>query len=117
MPLIRLIGLTLFITAIFLALVSAITKTSHIRVQMPGAGAPLESGQGNAAVNPPAVYPPAITPGVEALPLDQDAAFTSVPIVWPLLMAAGAGLLMWFMHPVQSFNAPRTISKRRTKRR
>ena len=112
MPLIRLIGLTLFITAVFLALVSAITKTSHIRVQMPGAGASIEPGQSDSAV-----LPPPNLPGVDTGQLDQNTAFTSVPIVWPLLIAGGAGLLMWFMHPVQSLSSPRTSNKRRTKRR
>jgi hypothetical protein len=112
MPLFRLIGLALFITAIFLALAAAITKTTHIRIQLPGT---------NNATQPPGpagVLPPPIEPGFGSEPPQPEAKaiqFTSVPIVWPLTVAAGMGLLMWFMLPSETLRTSRS-PKRRSRR-
>ncbi len=111
MPLIRLIGLALFITAILLTLAAAITKTSHINVQLPNSTSATpgnsEANSGAPVVAPVlvpggnAVLPPGV-PGTEQLPATNAAAqFTSVPIIWPLIIAAGTGLLMWFLHPTE----------------
>lgn len=124
MSLIRLIGLALFITAILLALASAITKTTHINLQMPGSGSqPTGNGfeSGNEVLPPP-------EPGFESTQLPggglpevelqaEAVQFTSIPIIWPLLAAAGAGLTMWFMHPPESQGSSRLRSKKRSKRR
>ncbi len=122
MPLLRLIGLTLFITAIFLAMVAAITQTTHIQIQLPWlsdsqTGAPrggepsriepridLQSGL---------LLPPG---GSDQVPV-AEVGFTSVPIIWPLIIAAGLGLLMWFTHPGEPLRVTRSAGKGRARRR
>lgn len=96
MPLVRLVGLALFITAIFLGLAAAITKTTHIRVRTRGTSNIAQPSIANGQL----VLPPPTDPGVggEFSATNPDVAqFTSVPIMWPLVIAAGLGLLMWFM--------------------
>lgn len=90
----RLIGLALFITAIFLAMAAAITRTTQIRLQTSGVGdAP--------PTNDSMVLPPPDELGFntnDPTPNAQNPVpYASVPIVWPLIIAAGVGLLMWFM--------------------
>lgn len=112
MPLLRLIGLALFITAILLALAAAITKTTHIRMQAPGRVAQEQS-------DPTSVLPPPMGSGIgsEVPQGNPDAMhFQSVPVVWPLLIAAGTGLLMWFMLPGETRRS-KTYSNRRSRRR
>jgi hypothetical protein len=104
MPLLRLIGLALFITVIFLSLAAAITQTTHIRIQSPS----------------PSVLPPPPEPNFsgEFIQIEQPTIhFTSVPIVWPLLIAAGAGLLMWFSHPVELSRSSAATAKHRKRRK
>ncbi len=117
MPLIRLIGLALLITVILLTLAAAITKTSHIHIQLPisVSGAAQNSGPPTSATDGNGVMPPLADNNL--LP-STDAAmqFTSVPIIWPLLIAAGAGLLMWFLHPPEPLRKQST-SIRKSKRR
>ena len=114
MPLFRLIGLALFITAIFLALAAAITKTTHLRIQLPSTGnvtRPPLAGES-------AVLPPPNEPGLGgalAQPQRRAIQFTSVPIVWPLIFAAGVGLLMWFMLPCETLRTS-SSAKRRSRR-
>jgi len=134
MPLLRLIGLTLFITAIFLALVAAITQTTHIQVQLPGFNAstnsPALSGSSQ-SVRPQQVdsrsgllLPPnsdgffgEAALGGATLPQAQAEAleFTSVPIIWPLIIAAGVGLLMWFTHLGELPRVSKNAAMRRRK--
>ena len=118
MPLFRLIGLALFITAIFLALAAAITKTTHIRVQLLSTVNVTPLPIASESVRESAVLPPpnASGPG-DALAHPQEKAhqFRSVPIVWPLIFAAGAGLLMWFMLPSESLRTS-SSTKRRSRR-
>jgi hypothetical protein len=108
MPLFRLSGLALFITAIFLAMVAAITKTTHIRISN-ATQSPVPSG--------PVVLPPPIETGFSSAPQQVENAiqFTSVPIVWPMMIAAGVGLLMWFMLPSQTLRTSQD-AKRRSRR-
>ena len=117
MPLFRLIGLALFITAIFLALAAAITKTTRISIQLPDTSYPTQ--QPNPSDS--AVLPPPIEPGFGSeLPQTGPHAatkFTSVPILWPLIIAAGVGLLMWFAVPSETNRTPRTSVKRSSRRR
>ena len=122
MPLFRLIGLALFITAIFLALAAAITKTTHIRVQLPSTDnmtpLPIAGESVRESVRESTVLPPpnASGPGdALAHPQSQTNQFRSVPIVWPLIFAAGAGLLMWFMLPSESLRTS-SSTKRRSRR-
>ena len=151
MPLIRLIGLTLFITAIFLALIAAITQTTHIEVQIPGfsnsPASPSDGALGEGRPNqfgsmpsvPPRqgdlgsglVLPPNSGAMVGEALFDNSAnaggafsqsqgdvvGFTSVPIIWPLIIAAGLGLLMWFMHPGEPLRVAQNARKRRPRRR
>ncbi|MDX1926540.1 MAG: hypothetical protein SFV81_08480 [Pirellulaceae bacterium] len=105
----RLMGLVLIITAIFLALAAAITQTTHIRIQTAATDSTGTNGVGNvdgpsqaSNLNGGMILPP---PGLgEASlgdlnsPLDSSAVqFTSVPVVWPLIIAGGVGSLLWFM--------------------
>lgn len=85
MRLFRLIGLALFITAIFLALAAAITKTTQLRVQLPS------------------------TANVTRPPLAGEST------VWPLIVAAGVGLLMWFMLPSETLRKSSSPKRRRPK--
>jgi hypothetical protein len=104
----RLMGLVLFITAIFLVLAAAITKTTHIRLQIPGARDASHSGGPSDSLDLPPLFEPAV---------DGSAAqFTSVPVVWPLIIAAGLGLLMWFMlasDPPRSFSSAKQRNRPR----
>ncbi len=101
MPLIKLIGLTLFVTAVFLLMIAAITKTTHLEFQ---SGGGIEVVSGGAPINVP------VDPNVPNAPtrvptnnsLAQETSLVSVPILWPLALAAGAGLLVWFAVPDSS---------------
>ena len=111
MPLFRLIGLALFITAIFLALAAAITKTTHIRMQLPGTSYASQPSVPSGS----RVFPPPTAPefGSELSPSEPSAIqFTSVPIVWPLVIAAGVGFLMGFMLPRETGSSPRSRLRR-----
>ena len=111
MPLFRLIGLALFITAIFLALAAAITKTTHIRIQLQGTSDASQLSVPSGSM----VFPPPIEPGFRS-DLSQaepnELQFTSVPIVWPLVIAAGVGLLMWFMLPGETRRTSSSATQR-----
>jgi len=114
MPLFRLIGLALFITAIFLALAAAITKTTYIRIQLEGKA---DASQPNAPSGS-LVFPPSIEPGFgsELSQAESNAIqYTSVPILWPLVIAAGVGLLMWFMLPSET-RRPSSSATQRSRR-
>ena len=112
----RLFGLALFITAIFIAMAAAITKTTHIHFQTQGNAGELQPSVQQPSVQQPSVQqpsalqdsvvgdsivlPPPNEPGFGANEPKTDlngVQFTSVPIVWPLIIAAGVGLSMWFM--------------------
>ena len=114
MRLFRLIGLALFITAIFLAFAAAITKTTQLRVQLPSSAnvtRPPLAGEST-------VFPPPNEPGLVARlaqPQTKVSQFTSVPIVWPLSVAAGVGLLMWFMLPSETLRKSSSPKRRRPK--
>lgn len=138
MPHIRLIGLVLFITTIFLAMFAAATQTTHIRFKRPGpssadqpastqpvpplgpgsAGPPLILPPG-AELSPPvdfATHNPAFVPnptGAEAD--DRDLHFVAVPVVYPLLLAAAVGLGLWFVPAPHPHNTAKR--KRRRRRR
>lgn len=88
----RLIGLALIITSIILALAAAATQTTHIRIKQP------ESQTASDTDGQPFVLPP------------EPVKFTSIPILWPLLLAGGLGTLLWFATPTGSRSAG---SKRR----
>lgn len=129
MPQVRLLGLVLFITAIFLAMAAAATQTTHIRFKQP---AGVVDGGGTAGwqtpplrpsdPQPPAapvdsVLPPPAAEGPPLVadgPLDPGLQFTAVPVVYPLVMAGGLGLLMWF---VPAAFAPRKPQRKRRRRR
>ena len=102
MPHLRLIGLILFITALFLALAAAATQTTQIRV--------------NRGLRP-STLPASDSTDERAANADGSAApleFVSVPVVWPLGLAGGLGLLMWFATAPRE---PTGRSRRRRKRR
>jgi uncharacterized membrane protein len=112
----RLMGLVLFITAIFLALAAAITQTTHIRIQTAATSNVDGSSQtsnlnGGMALPPPGLGESSL--GDINSPLDSKAVqFTFVPIVWPLIIAGGVGSLLWFM---LSSETPSRKQRRRLK--
>jgi hypothetical protein len=120
MPLIRLIGLILFITSIFLALAAAATQTTHIRVKKPSARAQ----RANLVEEEPPVIEPEFTP---VLPPTDDAAlhqaveptieFRTVPIVIPLAISSSLGLALWFFPAVLESTGSSKPRRRRVKRR
>jgi hypothetical protein len=137
MPHIRLIGLVLFITAIFLAMAAAATHTTHIRFKRfdPNAdrfgslndfqvvdrtGAPANPTR--APTFPSTVpLPHGNTPTPPPAPVDgfgnneadsDELLFISVPVVYPLAVACLLGLMMWFVPAPHA----RSVKKRRRRR-
>lgn len=106
MHLLRLTGLTLVITAIFLALASAATKTKTLRLKKP---AWARSAQVSDV--PPQTEAP-VGEG-EAAPLVE---FYAIPVIWPLAVAGMGGLFMWFA-PAALQPTPQKTRRRRRKRR
>lgn len=104
MPLVRLTGLMLFVTAIFLALAAAATQTTSIKFKIRDE-APAPTGTANTGID-----------GATPAGASTGPRFRSVPIVWPLLVAGIAGLLMWFV-PAPIANSPPAKRRRRRKRR
>ncbi len=100
---IRLFGLVLFVTSVFLAMAAAVTQTTHIRFKKREqvATTPL----GNEAAQ---------TVGTtdEASGLQ----FVAVPVLYPLVIAGGVGMLMWFV-PAPRATATRGGSSTARKRR
>ncbi len=126
MPQVRLIGLVLFITTIFLAMAAAATQTTHIRFKQPvrdADGRIIPGWQAPASQPapplPPAasgelILPPAMADGSTA-GSDQALQFTAVPVVYPLVVAGSLGLLMWFVPAALTSRKPQR--KRRAIRR
>jgi hypothetical protein len=87
----RLLGLILFITTVFLGMAAVATQTREIR---------LYDARNNNALD-------------EGGESDEAAAprFVSMPILWPLVACGGLGLIMWFG------TAPRESAIQRRKRR
>lgn len=129
MPQVRLIGLVLFITTIFLAMVAAATQTSHIHFKQPtrdANGRIVPSWQAPGLQHSPAqsateaadsILPPAAShssPAVNAAALQ----FTAVPVVYPLLVTGTLGLLLWFVPAALTASPfqPRRSPKRRRRR-
>ena len=100
MPRIRLTGLFLFITSIFLGLAAAATKTTHIDFKTPD--------QYVEQPEIPATAPPEETP----VPIQ----FTSIPIIFPLAGVAALGLLLWFV-PAAELPRKNTATPERKRRR
>ena len=118
---IRLIGLVLFITTAFLAMATAVTKTTHIRFKRPNREASggliqVQSPHAPQATNSHgAVLPPELDQH-EVLTSDSvdemrstKLQFVAVPVIYPLLIAGSLGLLMWF--------APTSLSRPKPSRR
>ncbi|MEZ6134720.1 MAG: hypothetical protein R3C53_07410 [Pirellulaceae bacterium] len=112
MPQVRLIGLVLFVTAVFLTLVAAMTQTSHIRLKQPGRMQAAEQpAQPHAAANGPLDSQPN-PPEENAAP---KVAFISIPILWPLAIAGCLGLILWFS--TTPFTPAKPTSRRRGRSR
>lgn len=143
MPHVRLTGLILFITTIFLALAAAATQTAVIRFKRPGyqppAGNSVPPAQGQGAVpdsgasesggTQPGVpvtgmpLPSPSFPGVpasgEAKPAETSSTpalqFIAVPVIFPLMASGLLGLLLWFVPATLSLGSG--SAKRRRRRR
>ncbi|MFN3189804.1 MAG: hypothetical protein ACE361_04720 [Aureliella sp.] len=104
MPRVRLTGLILFITAIFLGLASAATQTSHLRFKRPEFSS-TEIDAENAASEdfegqPPIALPPDADPSAELANQEAQSAslhFISVPMLYPLTGVGLLGLALWFV--------------------
>ncbi len=118
----RLIGLVLFITTVFLAMAAAATQTTHIRFNQPPRDAngnaipvwqssePQRFGDQGSDV---LASPDAVNPSGES-PLQ----FTAVPVLYPLVIAGGIGLLMWFVPaPLTAHRPVRKNRKSMSRRR
>lgn len=118
---IRLIGLVLFITTAFLAMATAVTKTTHIRFKRPNREAngrliqeqPPRAPQstiGSGAVLPPEPgQPKASTSNSVEEMRSAKLQFVAVPVIYPLLVAGSLGLVLWF--------APTSLSRPKPTRR
>ena len=127
MPHIRLIGLVLFITTVFLAMAAVATQTTHIRFKRPtrDAGGILIGDSTQSPMQPGTlpsqtqelVLPPGVPTGsVEAPSPDlptSELQFVAVPVIYPLLIAGVSGLFLWFVPAARRS----TSSKRRRRRR
>ncbi len=110
MPHVRLMGLVLCITTVFLGLAAAATSTTVIRFKQPG----------QASLSPPPTpdAPPQDPAGTDNLPpVDAEPLqFVSIPIFFPLVAAGITGLALWFIPaavPAQSSRGKRSRSRRR----
>lgn len=108
MPRVRLTGLFLFITAIFIALAAAATQTTHIRFKRPDRVVAMEQDNNAAAANDPLPGDDTNAAGIQ---------FRSVPIVYPLLVVGFLGLLLWFAPAAELPTAGKSRNKRKRTRR
>lgn len=105
MPRVRLTGLFLFTTAIFLGLAAAATRTSHIRFNKPDSLVPDEARQPGARADGQAAE---ATDG-----LSKPVQFFSVPMIYPLSAVGLVGLLLWFIPGAPLFNAEEGVGRSR----
>lgn len=138
---IRLTGLFLFITAIFLGLAAAATKTTHIDFNTPdrlvGADSPEETTFGTESFDGPGSVTAGPKGADQGMPnsgntelggtdidgtgqggeAQEKAAvqFTSVPIIYPLAGVGMLGLALWFV-PATELPSKQTTRKRRKRR-
>ena len=114
----RLFGLVLFITTIFLAMAAAATQTTHIRFKQPTRDA---NGNINLDWQRDDQVPGATTStGATSPDSGSLLQFTSIPVIYPLLIAGGIGLLLWFVPAQLTASKPArrkrsSLSRRRRK--
>lgn len=114
----RLIGLVLFITTIFLAMAAAATQTTHIRFKQPtrdASGNIILDWQSDDQVPDATTSTGASSPASGSL-----LQFTAIPVIYPLVIAGGIGLLLWFVPAPLTANQParkkrKSLSRRRRK--
>lgn len=133
MPQLRLMGLALVITTIFLALAAAATQTTHIRIKRPSR-ASADPNQ----IQPDQFQTPGVTDGLGAQeggvgdPIADDLTngilpspkpgsspnpqFVMVPIAIPLAIAGIVGAIFWF-GPAPRNASPASRRRRRRGRR
>lgn len=118
MPRLRLIGLILFITTIFVGMIAVATQTKEIRFTLPEGQRPLigqpDRDPSAAAPRMPDFRQPnsaAPTLGDDAQRERPEVEFFRIPIAWPLALSGGAGLFLWFAP------APRRLSEAARRRR
>jgi len=117
-PRLRLIGLILFVTTIFVGMIAVATQTKEIRFTLPEGQRPLigQPDREPSAADPrlPDLRlshsgPPAL--GDNAQVERPEVEFFRIPIAWPLALSGGAGLFLWFAP------APRRPSEAARRRR
>ena len=126
MPQLRLMGLALVITTIFLALAAATTQTTHIRIKRPsrasaetsadpGATDGMGADGGNAANPfPDDAFSNGVLPPTTSDETASSPQFFMVPIAIPLAVAGIVGLVLWF-GPAPRYSS--TTARRRRRRR
>lgn len=130
MPQVRLIGLVLFITTVFLAMAAAATQTTHIRFKKPtrdANGDPIAPWQTAPSQQLGPQLPDTPLPGslqdadvpTDATSLDSESPlqFIAIPVIYPLTIAGGVGLLMWFVPAPLSAAASSSKNRRRRRRK
>ncbi|MCA9133007.1 MAG: hypothetical protein KDA45_07620 [Planctomycetales bacterium] len=110
MPQLRLIGLVLFITSIFLALAAIATQTSHLKVKRPSPPTPAE---GTAAEE---VDTATHADDTDLEPIPVVLHFASVPMAIPIALAGLIGLILWFA-PAPRRATSKTRRKRKRRRK
>ena len=102
----RLIGLILFITTVFLSLAAFATKTTEIRLFDVRQHSQNAGDSDFNSSHDETIHGDGIDQGQSPKPT-----FISVPILWPLLFSGGLGLALWFG------TAPRSVELTRGRRR
>lgn len=113
---IRLMGLILFITTIFLGLAAAATQTRTIKVKKPSWGSTkIEQNETDSPETP--VLPPAQYGQDQAGPEQPTGLeFMNVPVVWPLCFFGILGLAFWFV-PAGVTSGAASITKTRSRKK
>ena len=109
MPRLRLIGLVLMVTSVFLSMAAVATKTSHVRIggeSFFADGSDSEAPEPDSAVAAPDAL---VAQNGESGQLDEAPAAVSgdevrtakgqsreVSVVWPLAASTAVGMLLWF---------------------
>jgi beta-lactamase regulating signal transducer with metallopeptidase domain len=115
MPRLRLNGLILFITSIFLAFAAVVTQTTHIQVKRPSRYVTPSAGEQTPPVDAPQSETATSQNTANNSSPPSALQFASVPVTIPLTIAATLGMLMWFLPTLFVSSTP--IRRRRRRKR